>query len=323
MNDYYLSNIIIDYHLKDVPTNALKNVRAMMAYNKENHFLSEKDKDMYDFIQNIDTFDSAHKLMLFKIMNEQNIEWTEKFYDDFTMARDAMVAQINDSLLTKDNMSELYDETLSKQAEVPIYCLRGQKYKVLVRNIGVGKNQLLTDENLGFIIDGSSFSVDGSEMVDVFGSIDKEYVLAYSKIPDKQLIHSFFGDSFTRYERDENDVPLNKDSSERIVEFYTPEQLTSKGVGYNELLISVPNIRRKNNEFEERLERTEAFAIYCYDEIKPADIESAKKLGLSIIMVDTKAYNLDRSGRASTLDEDPWNNKKLQYISSSRDMDER
>ena len=256
-------------------------------------------------------------------MKEQNIEWTEKFYDNFSEARETMVEQINNSILTKDNMQELYSEELSEQLGVPIYYLNGQKYKVLVRNIGVMKEKIMTEENVAFITDGSSFSIDGSEMLRVFQHIDKEYTLAYSGVPKKQLIHSFFGDSFTKYSRNKIGIPNNRDSAERIIKYYTPEQFTTIGGSYNELLIAVPNIRRKSNEFEEQLERPNAFAIYCYDEIKEADVESAKRLGLSIILVNTKAYDVDRSNRASTHDYVLSNGMGLRYVTRAGKKDER
>ena len=319
INDYHISNIIIDYYFKDVPTNVLKNISAMLEYNDENSFLAEEDKNMYKFILNIDAMDAKHKLKLFKIMKEQNIEWTEKFYDNFSEARETMVEQINNSILTKDNMQELYNEELSEQLGVPIYYLNGQKYKVLVRNIGVMKEKIMTEENVAFMTDGSSFSIDGSEMLRVFQHIDKEYTLAYSGVPKKQLIHSFFGDSFTEYSRNEIGIPNNRDSAERIIKYYTPEQFTTIGGSYNELLLAVPNIRRKSNEFEEQLERPNAFAIYCYDEIKEADVESAKRLGLSIILVNTKAYDVDRSNRASTHDYVLSNGMGLRYVTGKKD----
>ena len=192
MNDYYMSNIIIDYFFKDVPTNVLKNVGSMLAFNDETQFLNGEDKTIYECIKNIDGFDSRHKLMLFEIMKKENKEMAQKFYDDFTKARETMVEQINNSILSEDNMEEIYNEQLSEQVGVPVYHLKGQDFKCLVRNIGVGKNTVLEEENLGFFSDGSSFSVDGSEKLDVFGNIREEYTLAYTKIPEKQLIHSFF-----------------------------------------------------------------------------------------------------------------------------------
>lgn len=324
INDYYVSNIIIDYFFKDIPTNVIKNVTAMLSYNDESQFLKEQDRDIYRMIQNIDSFDSKHKVMLFEVLKSQGIDISSKFYDDFSNAKETMVKQINDSIITEDNANELYNEELSNSAGVPIYYLGGQKFKCLVRNIGVNKEDSVLDEStLVFLFDGSSFSLDGSELLSTFGNIKEEYTLAYSGIPSKQLIHSFPVDSFTKYIRSyKDDIPENRNATERVLGFYTPEQFITNGKEYNEILISVPNIR-KSNEFEEQLEAPKPFAIYCYDEISPADVESAKKLGLGIILVDTKCYEVDRSDRLSMYDTtDMLRRKRYNYMGSHRD-DER
>ncbi len=325
INDYYISNIIIDYFFKDVPTNVIKNITSMLSYNDESKFLEEQDNDIYRMIQNIDSFDSRHKLMLFEVLKNQGIDIAAKFYDDFSNAKETMVKQINDSIITEENSGELYNEELSKSVGVPVYYLGGQKFKCLVRNIGVNKEyNVLEERNLGFFSDGSSFSLDGSELLRTFGNINKEYTLAYSGIPSKQLIHSFPVDSFTKYTRTyEDDIPENRNATERVLGFYTPEQFTTTGIEYNEILISVPNIR-KRNELEEQLEAPKPFAIYCYDKISPSDVESAKKLGLGIILVDTKCYEVDRSNRLSMHDTTNMaRRKRFNYMGSYRDDDER
>lgn len=322
LNDYCVSNMIIDYFFEDIPTNVLKNINSMLAYNSESAFLSEDDKKTYEMFQNIDTFDVEHKYRLFKLIKEQGINMTEKFYDDFNMAKEKMVEQINDEILSKDNIDELYNDNLSQRAGVPVYHLVGQPFKTLIRNIGVHKSGILEKRNLDFMTDGSSFSIDGSELLQVFGDNKSYYTLAYSKVPPRQLVHAFPTDSFSKYTRTyENDISENRDSTERIFGLYTPEQLTNMGKGCNEILISVPN-RRKTNELEEQLEKPEAFAIYCYDTIYDTDIESAKKMGLGIILVDTRCYNIDRSNRVSELDTIGQDRAKHSYL-KSYNSDER
>ena len=325
INDYYISNIIIDYFFKDVPTNVLKNITSMLAYDAENPFLGDLDKDLYRMIQNIDAFDSKHKCMLFEVLKMQGIDRSAKFYDDFSLAKETMVKQINDSIITEENVNEFYNEELSNTTGVPVYYLHGQKFKCLVRNVGGNKDfDILDERHLGFIHDGSSFSLDGSELLCTFGNNKVEYTLAYSGVPAKQLIHSFPVDSFTKYTRSyKDDIPENRNATERVLGFYTPEQFTTIAKEYNEILISVPNIR-KNNELEEQLEAPKPFAIYCYDQISPYDIESAKKLGLGIILVDTKCYEIDRNGRVSMHETiNAAKRKKYDYMRSYQDDDER
>lgn len=320
LNDYYISNMIIDYFLKDIPTNALKNISTMLNYNAENTFLSEEERKLYEMFQKIDSFDTKHKLMLFEVLKGESME--SKFYDDFSKAKETMVEQFNDSILNEETVKEFLDKEATKQIGVPIYYLNGQPFKCLVRNIGVHKNRVLQEDNLDFRTDGSSFSIDGSNLLDVFGDSDKCYTLAYSKIPQKQLIHIFPTDSFSRYDRAyPYDIPKNKNASDRAIKLYTPEQFTDTSKEYNEVVISVPNCK-KYNEFEEKLEKPKPFAIYCYDRIYDTDVESAKQLGIGIIVIDTKSYHIDRSNRISMHDT-IGNDRKYHSYVDNYDVDER
>lgn len=320
LNDYYISNIIVDYFLKDIPTNAIKNIDTMLKYNDENTFLTEEDEKIYKMFQSIDSFDVKHKLMLFDILKGENME--AKFYDDFSKAKEAMVEQFNSSVLNEETAKEFLDEIATQQIGVPIYYLTGQPFKCLVRNIGVYKNRILEDDNLDFRTDGSSFSIDGSDLLQVFGDNDKCYTLAYSKIPEKQLIHMFPTDSFSRYDRAyPHDVPKNKNATDRVIKLYTPDDFTRAGREYNEVIISVPNCK-KHNEFEEKLDKPKPFAIYCYDKIYDTDVESAKQLGIGIIVIDTKCYNIDRSNRISMHDT-IGNDRKLHSYVEIYNSDER
>ena len=86
------------------------------------------------------------------------------------------------------------------------------------------------------------------------------------------------------------------------MDFMTPSKLVSQSCDYNEALIAVPNYARRDSEFDDLLEEPEPIAIYCYDKISREDIASAKKLGIGIIVVETKHYDVKREGRISMPD---------------------
>lgn len=116
VNDYYLSNMVVDYFFQDVPTNVLKNMNSMLVYNDENTFLSSQDKRVYEMFRDIDTLDAKHKIMMFEGLKSQNVDMVSKFYDDFSKSKETMVEQINDSILTEQNVGELYNKELSDRA---------------------------------------------------------------------------------------------------------------------------------------------------------------------------------------------------------------
>lgn len=313
VNDYFISNMIIDYFLEDVPTNALKNVNTMLNYQAETKYLSPEDQSNYEMFANIDKYDVKHKLMLFEVMKGQNIDWVSKFYDDFSKGRTTMVTELNDSILNEETSQKFCNQPALEQFGVPIYVLNGEDFNCFVRNIGIPKDRPLQKSDLEFRSDGASFSVDSSKSLQVFGNNSRTYTLAYSRIPPKQLIHTFFSDSYSNYRRSyEDDIPELTDATDRILGLYTPEQLTTMGKEYNELLVSVPNFR-KHNELEEQLEAPKPFAIYCYDEFSYTDIESAKSLGLGIILVNTHNYSIDKSKGISQFDTMSFGKKEREY----------
>ncbi len=322
INHYVISNMILDYLMEDIPTNAIKNICTMLDYQKANPFLDKKWERIYYYLANIDHLTVEENLRVWNTLKGTNM--VEKFYDDFSLAKEKNVEQINKSILTPETLAQFGLEDFEKEG-VPIYYLNGQDFYVLVRNIGISKSMVLSNRNLHFFSDGVSFSVDGSKLLNTFGNIHINYALAYSSIPKKQLIHIFPLDSFSEYHRDPTtDVSrANQEASDRRILLNSPEQLTTTYADYNEILLSVPNCSRKENDFEKQLEEPKAFAIYCYDSITKNDIESAKRLGLGIILVNTKAYTIDKSQRKAMYDtmKRTWKNP-YNYM-SARNGDER
>lgn len=313
VNDYFISNMVIDYFLEDVPTNALKNINSMLNFQAEAKYLSPEDQKNYEMFANIDKYDVKHKLMLFEVMKSQDVDWVTKFYDDFSAGKISMITELNNSILNEENSEQFCDQLALKQYGVPIYVLNGQEFNCFIRNIGIPKNRPMQKSDLEFRSDGSSFSVDSSKSLQVFGDTATTYTLAFSRIPPKQLIHTFFVDSFSNYRRSyEDDIPELTDATDKVFGLYTPEQLTTMGKEYNEVLISVPN-SRKHNELEEQLEAPKPFAIYCYDELSYNDIESAKALGLGIILVNTRSYSIDKNQGISQFDTMTFGKKEREY----------
>ena len=71
---------------------------------------------------------------------------------------------------------------------------------------------------------------------------------------------------------------------------------------YPEIIVATPNICRGESEIDQQLDFPKALAIYCYDEITPNDVESAKNLDVGIILVDTRAYTVDRTDKMDRFD---------------------
>ena len=121
--------------------------------------------------------------------------------------------------------------------------------------------------------------------------IEKYYNLIYSNFPIDQVIHMYPVDSFSNYDRS-----YHRKATNRVYELYTPTEMLEKSSDYNEIIIAQKN-EKKHDELNEKLQNPKILGIYCYDEITPYDIESAKNLGVGIVVVRTKAYNIQYDNR--------------------------
>ena len=230
--------------------------------------------------------------------NLKNKNMAHKFYDDFRLARSKMVELFNSSILNSDNIYRYENKELSNKYGVPVYEMNGNEFYVLVKAIEKRKDSILNPNDLYAYRDGSSFSIDGGNKLSTFLDTNMYYNLAYNRIPDNQLVHVFEVDSFSNYYRNKNNnLPYDRNGTDRINRLFTPKEIVDVSSSYNELIISQPN--RMNDEFNSKLEQPVPFAIYCYDDISDHDILSSKATGLGIILVNTKKYDIDKSGRVS------------------------
>ena len=302
LNNYQISNIIIDYFFENIPTNVLADINEMVNYQNHRQTLNEIEYSMYALLSQIDDVKLPNKLLLFEKLKNKDL--IDKFYDDYNKTKDDMVEDINESILNEKNIAQFESQDLSKLCGVPIYELKGQPFKALIRGWGQDKSYALNKNHIEYHNDGASFSIDGSDLLAPYQDPKENYTIAYSGIPKKQLIHAFPNDSYTNYSRNfESGVP-DKDTigTRRLLKLLSPDELTSTTDNYNEILISVPNARKNNNDFDKQLEEPKPLAIYCYDTISMNDIKAAKELGKGIIIIHTKDYEIDKSNRLNRAD---------------------
>ena len=321
LNNYEISNMIIDYFFEEIPTNVLADMKMMINYQNQTHILSEEDEKLYkDFIE-IDKKTPQERIEIFKRLKDKDL--MTKFYDDYNLCKDKMIENINSGIINEENISKYKDDSLSKLANVPIYVLSGEPFYALVRCIKPTKNRIL--DKIETFSDGESYSIDSSNLLSTFKDPKIYYTIAYSGIPEKQLVHIFPTDSFSGYQRNEKNLPPEGRSTSRISYLSKMENIINESKNYNELIIATPN-KRKYDEFNNSLKSPKPIAIYCYDTVTKEDIESAKKLGLGIIVVNTKSYNLKKDDKKLGLKDtmDPVTSKsKYNYISSSKDDEKR
>ena len=294
--NYITSEIVVDYLFQDNAYNVFLDINELLKFSTSVDFLSEDDKKIYSDIVSLDEVSVFDKKKILDNLKNKNM--AHKFYDDFRLARSKMVELFNSSILNSDNIYRYENKELSNKYGVPVYEMNGNEFYVLVKAIEKRKDSILNPNDLYAYCDGSSFSIDGGNKLSTFLDTNMYYNLAYNRIPDNQLVHVFEVDSFSNYYRNKNNnLPYDRNGTDRINRLFTPKEIVDVSSSYNELIISQPN--RMNDEFNSKLKQPVPFAIYCYDDISDHDILSSKATGLGIILVNTKKYDIDKFGRVS------------------------
>ena len=294
--NYITSEIVVDYLFQDNAYNVFLDINELLKFSTSVDFLSEDDKKIYSDIVSLDEVSVFDKKKILDNLKNKNM--AHKFYDDFRLARSKMVELFNSSILNSDNIYRYENKDLSNKYGVPVYEMNGNEFYVLVKAIEKRKDSILNPNDLYAYCDGSSFSIDGGNKLSTFLDTNMYYNLAYNRIPDNQLVHVFEVDSFSNYYRNKNNnLPYDRNGTDRINRLFTPKEIVDVSSSYNELIISQPN--QMNDEFNSKLEQPVPFAIYCYDDISDHDILSSKATGLGIILVNTKKYDIDKFGRVS------------------------
>ena len=280
-----LGNLIIDFHFKDHPLNVKKDINELVSFEKSGgNTLSKEDLTLYEKILNIDNLSYSEKINLHQTLSQINM--VEKFYDDIRNAKNKMYEIINNSILKKDNIDKFKNDELSNKYGVNVYTLEGEPFYALVKSVGTLKGEILDEFKLHSRKDGGSFSIDSGYKLNTFDKPNYTYNLAYDGFSSEQVVHAYTEDSYSNYNRN------NEDTTPKINKIMMPYEFVTASPYYNELVISQVN-EKKTTEMDDKIPMLKPFAIYCYDEIYANDIESAKRLGLDIILVNTKKYNVN------------------------------
>lgn len=291
-----ISNIIVDYHFEDIPYNFFLDIKQLCNFQEsEGRTLSDDDLNIYTLLLNIDLLSYEEKMFLHKRLLKD--DWISKHYDIFRKAKDKAAGLIKEQMLNSETIKDYYNRQLSDENGVPIYVLDGQEFLALVKSLNCCKNLPLTENRIVFNVDGSSFSLDGSNKLNTYRDPHTYYNLIYSDFPINQVIHMYPVDSYSRYDRNDSEK-----ATPRVYELYTPQQFVDKSLDYNEIVIAQRNNRNMNNELNANLKLPTLMGIYCYDEIARIDIESAKNLGIGIVAVKTKSYDIKKEGRLAMVE---------------------
>lgn len=290
-----LTNMVIDYHFEEIPYNFFLDLKQLVHFQEgEGKTLSSEEIETYSKLLVLDDLPYEELLKLHSHLKEHSM--VEEYYDHFRSAKDKQADLIEKAMLTDTTVQKYKDEKLSNRAGVPIYVLDGEEFYAFVKSSHLSKDYVLGSNCCTYIGDGGSFSLDGSNKLKTFQDPREIYTFIYKSIPRGQIIHTYPVDSYSNYRR-ETDI-----STHRVYELLTPEELVSKSMTYNEVLLALPNSSKEHDELQTSLQGPELLGIYCYDIITDNDVLSAKNMGIGIVLVKTKSYQIDTSNRMRLID---------------------
>lgn len=276
--------MIIDYHFEDVYFNVLKDIEILCNfYEIGGIILSEEEYKLYNSILHLDELSYSEKIKLHEKMKSYNFK--EKFYDDIRKAKNKSYQMINQEILNEEKLKRFQNEELSNRYGVKVYVLDGQPFKALVKSFNEGKTFALETQFVHNYSLYGSFSLDGSDKLKTFKDPRQYYNFLYEGINEEQVIHTFSVDSFSS-----RPIKYDNNLTNRFNEILTPEALLTNSNDYNEILIRQAS-ESKPLEIDERIPVPKMIALYCYDEITSYDVETAKALGVGIVLILTRNYS--------------------------------
>lgn len=277
-----LTNIIIDYHFKDVYVNVLKDMNELCNFEKEGaNVLNKESINIYSQILNLDNLSYNEKHTLHQKLKTINIQ--NKFYDDIRKSKDKMFTLLKEKLVNKETLKVNIDTEITNKLGVEVYVYDNTPFYALVKSLNFPKQMILDKENLFSYKDGASFSIDASTKLNTFINPNESYNLVYENYNIDQVVHMYPVDSFSNYDR------KTGIATERVQELLMPESFVNKSKDYNEVIISQQSSKEKT-DIDDKIPILKPIAIYCYDKITPEDVLTAKNLKIGIMLIKTEKY---------------------------------
>lgn len=285
-SDKYISNYIIDYHFEEIYYNIMLDLGELLRfYYNGNIVIPEERVQVYFQILNIDYLSIDEKKKLHNKLKQMNM--IEQFYDDNRLARTIVGESIKEYSLTKQSLEKYYDKDLSEKYGVDVYRIESDTFFGVVKSGSHMLDKLPT---------GHSYSLIGNNCLAIYGNINDADTFVYDAddINPEQFVHIFPTDSYTFYRPFE----YIKSATRRVNSLMTADELTNATPNnqYNELLILEKGA--KATSIDEDIPKLKKIALYCLDEIRNLDVESAKNKGVGILLVNTKNFQLDKKNNS-------------------------
>ena len=266
ITSYNLLNIIIGMNYEEIPYNFMKNLQNMINYVESNdiNIIPSSRLGLYKSIMTFHTLSIEDKIKLFyRISN--NKKALEEFYDDYKACYNSSLIKLKDSCLKVENLNK---SIIGDKYGIDIYELNGEKFKMLVNHTTLLRNGENFDLIWGNEHQVASLSLIGDKCLTTFRNPKENVILGFNNFDYHNIMHIYHSDSMSSHEF----------SSKRVIDLLNPDDLLSRTINYNEILMKYSN--KLNPSY-----------VVCYDDIKEGDIIASKRLGnIPIILIHTNKY---------------------------------
>lgn len=233
--------------------------------------------DVYYKLVNYRDLDIVELVDLYKTLKYKNI--MHEFYDDWHKAQLEFVNELNSNTLNSSNLGE-YNENLTNTLDVPVYELNGRDYYMITRNTSksvISENIKEELSDTKFSRSYLSLSIHNQDHFKYFSHNNYNAKMKFDlKLIYESLDESFVGmiNSQDAYTNGISSVEVESDATRQL---YPLKRLMQNTGFYNDITYV-------------KTDSLQPVAILCENEILLEQLNSAKELGLPIVLRHNSLY---------------------------------
>lgn len=271
LTSYKISEIVIDGLFGDTIYNVFLNIKEMLRYNEllpnKETVLGIEDVSFYERILSIDRLDNKMKIEMYHKLKNKDIG--KMFYFHLRSVKDLSYKYIDSSLFKINKNKDL----VVRDKGVDIYKLEGEEFNILVRCQKEYSPYSRVRRNCYSLISDNGIKVYNR----------KKFIYGYSSVDAEDILNVF---EYDAYSSSGDFYPVKN-----VNRVMFPYQIINPD-RYNE--IQIVNKRDRDRYVTNRPDY-----LVCFDNIRDKDWGEALRLGIPIVLIDTKCYrnsaSLDRS----------------------------
>ena len=262
-----ISEIVIDGLFGDTLYNVFLNIKEMIRFhellNDKEKILRQEDVLFYQNILSIDHWSNEEKIKKYAELKGKDIG--KKFYFDLRKTKDLSYQKILEKLF--DPKDKEKDLEKSSQYGVPVYTLEGEDFYIFLR--------CQNEHHSTSKIRRNCYTLISNKHYETFKN--KGFIYGYKNFDLDHVLHIFEKDAYSSSGGDD----YQEKNVNRIM---TPYQISDSPFYSENQLVN------QKDENGDCYIRNMPDYLVVFDQINDNEITEAKRLGIPIVLIDTKYY---------------------------------